>query len=182
MVFVHMSELGNRFEKLPRHRPADQRWVFGIYESAINSKDFSIYDGYFNLTSTYSYRSDFPTYEIYGRRLDLFYNDSYDFSEGKKKLAFALISNCDRIYTSSRRLEYIKELNRYVSVEIYGKCGIKCASENCRELLYKKYKFVLAFENSICEDYVSEKFFLPLKYKVVPIVMGGANYSEFVSN
>ena len=30
------------------------------------------------------------------------------------------------------------------------------------------YKFYLAFENSICPDYVTEKFFNILQYNVIP--------------
>ena len=45
--------------------------------------------------------------------------------------------------------------------------------------MLKKYKFYLAFENSICADYVTEKFFKPLIYEVVPIVLGGADYTKF---
>ena len=35
-----------------------------------------------------------------------------------------------------------------------------------------------SFENSNCDDYVTEKFFKVLNLDVVPIVFGGANYSE----
>ena len=37
--------------------------------------------------------------------------------------------------------------------------------------------FYLAFENSKCDDYVTEKFFATSKMDIVPIVMGGSNYS-----
>ena len=40
------------------------------------------------------------------------------------------------------------------------------------------YRFYLAFENSMCRDYVSEKVFQRMADSlVIPIVMGGANYS-----
>jgi alpha-1,3-fucosyltransferase len=39
------------------------------------------------------------------------------------------------------------------------------------------YKFYLSFENSLCRDYVTEKFWKVLMYDVVPIVYGAANYS-----
>ena len=39
-------------------------------------------------------------------------------------------------------------------------------------MVSKKYKFYLAFENSNCVDYISEKFWDSLKHKVLPIAMG----------
>ena len=38
------------------------------------------------------------------------------------------------------------------------------------------HMFYMAFENSICDDYATEKFHRSLLYPVVPVVMGGANY------
>ena len=39
------------------------------------------------------------------------------------------------------------------------------------------YKFYLAFENSDCEDYITEKFWRTLnKTLSIPIVMGKGNY------
>lgn len=34
------------------------------------------------------------------------------------------------------------------------------------------YKFVIAYENSVCEDYISEKIWRPLTLGVVPIYFG----------
>ena len=45
-------------------------------------------------------------------------------------------------------------------------------------MLENDYKFYLSFENSLCSDYVTEKFYSILKYYVVPVVMGRANYSK----
>ncbi|QQP36020.1 Alpha-1_3-fucosyltransferase, partial [Caligus rogercresseyi] len=43
--------------------------------------------------------------------------------------------------------------------------------------LSKQYKFYLAFENSVCKDYITEKFYDVMQYDVVPVVYGLANYS-----
>lgn len=50
----------------------------------------------------------------------------------------------------------------------------------CFERMSKEYKFYLAFENSFCNEYVTEKFFrvFNTKMSLVPIVMGAANYSK----
>ncbi|QQP35997.1 Alpha-1_3-fucosyltransferase, partial [Caligus rogercresseyi] len=47
----------------------------------------------------------------------------------------------------------------------------------CKAKLSKQYKFYLAFENSVCKDYATEKFYDVMKYDVVPVVYGLANYS-----
>lgn len=41
------------------------------------------------------------------------------------------------------------------------------------------YKFTLACENSICSDYVTEKFFQPLVVGSVPVYLGAPNVAEF---
>lgn len=46
-------------------------------------------------------------------------------------------------------------------------------------MLEQKYYFYLSFENTFCEDYISEKMFDYMKYDIVPVVYGGADYSKF---
>jgi hypothetical protein len=50
---------------------------------------------------------------------------------------------------------------RYIPVDIYGKCSnLSCARDGrCWQMLGQKYKFYLAFENSNCKDYITEKLF-----------------------
>lgn len=97
--------------------------------------------------------------------------------------ATALISDCSDHVS---RLDYIRELGKHVPVDLYGKCsGVKCpregysgSNDHCREWLARNYKFFLAFENSVCDGYVTEKLFATLRYDVVPVVLGGADYSR----
>ena len=42
----------------------------------------------------------------------------------------------------------------------------------------KCYKFYLSFENSVCNDYVTEKFYEILAHDLVPVVYGGINYAK----
>ncbi|CAG0892208.1 unnamed protein product [Darwinula stevensoni] len=95
----------------------------------------------------------------------------------KRKLAVALISDC---HAPSKREELIRDLQREnLTVDVYGYCGKGMIVGNNiigYQYLWKKYKFFLAFENAICKDYVTEKFFDALRFPWVPVVLGGANY------
>ncbi|XP_060085760.1 alpha-(1,3)-fucosyltransferase C-like [Ylistrum balloti] len=44
----------------------------------------------------------------------------------------------------------------------------------------KEHKFTLAFENSFCTDYITEKAFIPYTENIVPVVRGGSHYSSFL--
>lgn len=100
---------------------------------------------------------------------------------GKKKEVAWLVSNCP---AKSRRWEYVQELSKHIKVDIYGNCGYRSTcpyTRDCfRELFEPTYFFYLSFENSLCQDYVTEKLYKPLRYDIIPIVYGGANYSRFV--
>ncbi len=84
----------------------------------------------------------------------------------------------------THRQNYITELGRHMSIEIYGEQGsFKCpkdANINCREFISDKYMFYILFENSVCRDYITEKFFDTLKYNIVPVVLGGGDYSYYI--
>lgn len=69
-----------------------------------------------------------------------------------------------------------------VSENIPGSELVKSQSDlaaPCDDMLRAEYKFYLAFENSWCPDYVTEKFIRPFVYDAVPIFLGGADYSHF---
>lgn len=95
-----------------------------------------------------------------------------------------IVSNCK---TTGKREELVRELKKYIPVDVYGSCGtLKCDKPHftpnyldCYQRLGERYKFYLAFENAWCHDYVTEKLFLPLNSSMIPIVYGGADYEKF---
>ncbi|KAL7677870.1 hypothetical protein ACOME3_004104 [Neoechinorhynchus agilis] len=89
-----------------------------------------------------------------------------------------MISNC---HAPNGRTDLVRSLkrNQYIKVDSYGEClqNVKpnrySGGKNGNQLdLYKRYKFVIAIENSNCEDYVSEKFTQVIQAGSVPIVAG----------
>lgn len=179
-VVFNMRE---KFE-LPSYRDNNrQKWVFYHYESPDYSYNFDKYTGLFNLTSTYRIDSDFISHY---HTKDMFYwtghneefNEAENFADNRLNAAAILVSHCK---THSKRAQYVQELQKYFNVSVYGRCGKPCpANIDCKDIIATKYKFYLAFENSVCTDYITEKFFHMLKYNVIPVVLGGGNYERFV--
>jgi len=91
-----------------------------------------------------------------------------------------LVSNCDETRGASMRLEFAQRLIQAgLSFDGYGQCFNNTLLENPWSSsngpgVLTKYKFYLAFENSIhCRDYLSEKFWRnSLGQGLVPVVYG----------
>ncbi|KAH9498770.1 hypothetical protein Btru_005087 [Bulinus truncatus] len=134
-------------------------------------------------------------YVMYGRESPLHYHSDIleddsvlepDFdvvARNKTKFAVWLVSNCD---TPSLRKEYVEEMKKYIQVDIFGYCGntSDCPRNDrgqCMDDILGSYKFYLSFENSMCPDYVTEKFFkiFHQNLNIVPVVRGGADYDRF---
>lgn len=87
-------------------------------------------------------------------------------------------------FNQSGRQEYLKELMEEIEIDSYGKLYNNCQLEkdngdSSKMALYGHYKFVIAFENSCAEDYVTEKFFDPLLVGAVPVYYGAPNIDLF---
>ncbi|RNA30006.1 alpha-(1-3)-fucosyltransferase C-like [Brachionus plicatilis] len=73
-------------------------------------------------------------------------------------------------------------------IDIYGGCGKSCnipgenrfLSNECREKLSKESFFFLAFENSMCKDYITEKLYDTILFDTVPVVYGYGPYDQVI--
>ncbi|XP_053616797.1 alpha-(1,3)-fucosyltransferase C-like [Plodia interpunctella] len=199
-----LFDVENTWDYHPPVRSPHQRYVFIAWESAQDNPICSkLFDDYYNLTWTYRLDSDmkwsyFTIFDkngtIVGPNIDMKWaktmNDTPDVVKSKlvkkKKVAAWFVSNCD---VKSKRNDLYQHLyvafEKYnMSIDTFGVCGTKqCPKdrmEECLDLVEREYYFYLSFENSICEDYVTEKVLHAFLHYSVPIVYGGANYSRFL--
>ena len=127
--------------------------------------------------------------KIYGREADsapwlssqLKPYTSFDIAAGKSRLVAWMASDCT---ATNKRTDYVALLQRHIQVDVYGKCGnLTCLpkfSAACEKLL-RSYKFYLAFENSLCPEYITEKVWMRLRDGVVvPVVLGSAEYEKYL--
>ncbi|XP_074039636.1 glycoprotein 3-alpha-L-fucosyltransferase A isoform X2 [Leptinotarsa decemlineata] len=157
-------------------RPSKQVWIIYHLECPYHTQGVKFGD-LINWTATYRRDSDIVApYERW-----TYYDpevrqkvQNRDYVANKTKKVAWFVSNCG---ARNNRLAYARELAKYIPVDIYGTCGpLKCprSDKKCFDILERDYKFYLAFENSNCRDYITEKFYVNgLGQNVLPIVMGG---------
>ena len=167
---------------LPVDMNPNQAWVYASWETPRSDRVLGRIAGNnpFLVHAIWSYhrKSDIVTpYGYYrpGVAMTNTTKSPTEWVKGKTKLIIWMASNCD--LTSWPRMGFVKELNKHIPVDTYGKCGhLKCnqkESTKCKGDLLRPYKFYLALENSECGDYITEKLWeKPLKHGVVPIVYG----------
>jgi alpha-1,3-fucosyltransferase len=183
---INQNEMGQLPES--KSRPEHQRWIFYLIESPIHTQSFETYNNYFNMSVTYKFESDFASHYSYESHYvweeNKDFNENFDYSAGKTDFAAILVSNCGG---SSQRLQYVHEMKKHVNVSIFGNCGQQCMKKfdngsdgDCKEIISTKYKFFLAFENSLCSQYITEKFFIILRYNIIPVVLGAGDYSQYI--
>jgi alpha-1,3-fucosyltransferase 10 len=84
----------------------------------------------------------------------------------------------------SGRMDYVRELMRHMAVDSYGKClqnrRLPVDDGRASKLAtLARYRFTLAFENSIEAGYVTEKYYDPLIAGSVPVYLGAPDIDAF---
>lgn len=200
--------LGSELSQLPivpSVRYDDQKYVFVSVGSAVTEPVPKVFNAFFNWTWTYKLDSDIRSNDVVVRNKKneiigpaweikwIKHNKMKPINQiVKKKLetkriaAIWFASNCN---TSSKREDYISQLQKELLFEYkldLRKCGIcgeyTCSTEKndyCLSKVESDYYFYLAFENAVCEDFVTERAVNALQHYTVPIVYGGANYNRY---
>ncbi|XP_067944378.1 4-galactosyl-N-acetylglucosaminide 3-alpha-L-fucosyltransferase FUT6-like [Watersipora subatra] len=186
VVFHLYNNLDNKdfvLSELPTRRNVDQKWVLMIREppAFYYPAQLKLLNDMFNLTMTFQSTADIsiPYGGYWNLTEDRKRRPPMNYLKGRNKMVVWLVSNC---ITSSRRERYVTDLQKYIDIDVFGACG-KPITGKYRPLMAefaKKYKFYIAFENSDCEDYITEKFWKSLHLGMIPIVRGHrADYKMF---
>ncbi|KAF7633594.1 Glyco_tran_10_N domain-containing protein [Meloidogyne graminicola] len=149
-------------KELPKARSDKQLYVFFLDESPSYTFDHykDVPPDFFNITMTYRVESDiYYPYDVFipfknnERKPDEYWTEKEVMESvlRKKKLAIMVTSDCN---TPSKRENLVAELVVLVQ---------------CR-VISTNHMFYLAFENSVCHHYVTEKFW-NLKHLIVPVVL-----------
>jgi hypothetical protein len=166
-------------EQIPKQ--PGQIWVAFCMESDVNYPHLSNLEfmKHFDLTMTYRLTSDIPALYCGQGTRDALRQRPLPKTESASTAYFAS-NGRDRC----GRIGYVRDLMKYLQVDSYGKCltnrklPVDHGATTKLETI-ARYKFTLAFENSISQDYVTEKFFEPLIAGSVPVYRGAPNIKDF---
>ncbi|XP_060588494.1 alpha-(1,3)-fucosyltransferase fut-6-like isoform X2 [Ruditapes philippinarum] len=188
-VEFHLSDIWTQIWRIgtksivefPNYRRPDQVWILANKEPPPHLwGDIQIFNGLFNWTRWY--RTDSDVWLPYGvvhpynetEQAEVAYKlKNRNFYKEKTKGIALTISNC---FDAGRRYQIIKELNKFIDIDKYGKCYNRVCGDtahqddqSCGRLL-RNYKFYIAFENNFCKDYITEKYWMALEREQIPIV------------
>ncbi len=107
-----------------------------------------------------------------------------NFVDSKTRMTVWLVTNCR---TVGKREQIVRKLKKFTSIDVLGDCGkpfIGCPrserhSDCEKKLLNKEYRFHLAFENCVCDDYVTEKYYARWNLYSIPVVLKRKFYDSF---
>ncbi|KAJ1196017.1 hypothetical protein NDU88_005277 [Pleurodeles waltl] len=176
-VILHHRDVCSSKTQLPQEpRPFNQRWVWFNLESPRHSPNLHFMDNLINLTLNYRRDSDiFSPYGLVERT-----KSPQDFRiPNKTKLVAWAVSNWDPTLT---RVAYYNQLKNHLNIDMYGGRNRPLPPGKTISTI-SQYKFYLAFENSLNQDYITEKLWHnSLLSGTLPVVLGPTreNYELFL--
>uniref|UniRef100_A0A0K0EE66 Fucosyltransferase n=2 Tax=Strongyloides stercoralis TaxID=6248 RepID=A0A0K0EE66_STRER len=174
---------------LPTRSFPSQKFIYFSLEAPFSTVDRNPPKNYFNWLMSYNNKSDvifqYGSKWIKSNGTQKRYNYSYDKIILKKlnKGIVGYISNC---FSNSAREIFIKKLEKYIQVNVYGRClinpitNITCnvSDYKCEKNLIDSYYFFFALENAICNNYITEKYWKRFYFDSIPIVMKRKIYTD----
>ncbi|XP_072355627.1 4-galactosyl-N-acetylglucosaminide 3-alpha-L-fucosyltransferase 9-like [Scyliorhinus torazame] len=176
-VLFHHRDMSGDLSNLPKQpRPTFQKWVWMNLESPTHSPKKTGLDHFFNLTLTYRQGSDIvvPYGSLIINKVPL------DFKLPKKSnLVCWVVSHWN---TNHARVKFYNEFRNYINISTYGQAFGERLSDNNLMPTISSCKFYLSFENSVHEDYITEKLYNALLAGTVPVVLGTSrkNYENYI--
>ncbi|KII66189.1 Alpha-(1,3)-fucosyltransferase 6 [Thelohanellus kitauei] len=150
---VLIQEPPHKIRKLLKIKASPQNnqtlWMFSFHRSSVYQ------DKYFSFS-----KSTQNNFNISALRMEL---------EDRFKSSVSIISNCNVKLTP--RLKYIRDVKEHFMVYGHGKCYNYKFPKPKRSILCRHHMFYFSFENSLCEDYLTEKYCVPLNCVAIPIIM-----------
>lgn len=188
------------FSPLPLPRLPHHIWALEHDESPKNNEFIFSHEevmSLFNFTSTFKRESSYPISTMALPSLEWLQSKEFFLASGEKNnlqttkgLAPVIFVHSD-CHVPSGRDTYLKLLQKFIQVDVYGRCGsnkdlpselqgMEKYQDKAFFSFIAQYKFAFAFENAVCEDYMTEKLWRPLHLGVVPIVFGSPKVKEFL--
>lgn len=156
-------------------KPQGQIWVGWLLESRVVYPWVTNVLNLFDITMTYRWDSDIPIPFLYPS-----FKKEVRTMPGKKKRDIACFIGS--AVNHSHRLEYLDALMERLEIDTYGyrkNTWIKDRHYRTKQQVSSQYKFVLAFENAIEKEWVTEKFFDPLLVGSVPVYLGAPDIESY---
>ncbi|XP_043210409.1 alpha-(1,3)-fucosyltransferase 10-like isoform X2 [Amphibalanus amphitrite] len=182
---------------LPLPRSARVPWGLLHEESPKNAPIFCHDDciSLFNLTATFRSGSDLPLTLQYLSSLEALTSPAgvvpieEKLASERAPLVY-LASGCD---TPVQRDAFVAELMQHIAVDSYGVClnnrplPVELADPSeadpaALDAFLAPYRFYLSLENAVCDDYITEKLWRPLRLGVVPVYHGAPNVRRWLPN
>lgn len=111
-------------------------------------------------------------------------------TSAERRIALAVFNNGNCNTAGGYRERYVRELRQHIHVDAYGPCLHSKdrppipADDHWRyeheTEVRSHYKFFLAFENQISDDWVTERVFSGLAAGTVPVYHGASNVQDFL--
>ena len=201
-IDYHLSNLWAEFWKVgtrstiefPKYRRSDQIWIVSNLEPPCHLwGDLKVFNGLFNWTRWYRFDATIPWTYGFSHKLNEEQKDlAKERMRGRnifKEKTNEIIGRVSHCQTQSGREKIIKEMLKHLAINWQGKCyGKPCGAfekyQNITDVqcdnVLASHKFFIAFENSFCKDYVTEKYWGAISRLQIPIVNWKMDYSRLV--